>query len=522
MRFRALLFFLLTVLIAAPARAHIGSPDVFYDGMVGPWPTHITIRMPGVVPGRAKIIAQVQSKEPLTVSFTPLSSKIAVKNAPPAEVAVPVQGETNLFEGDLWLMTIGAYSIDVKIGGPSGTNSVLIPVNSIATMQLPLPPWLGKILLGLGLVLCVGAVAIIASAAGESTLPPDSPTGKIQGRKYWTAACITTVVLGLALVGGWKWWNADEKDFRSRLREGGWPNMAAEVRTSGSQRILRLGLGQTSFDHTSKPHFSLAPDHGKLLHLFMVEQTTHRSFAHIHPVRKDGSTFEVALPPLPEGDYQLFCDLTLESGLSTTATNSVQVPAVPASADSGTANELKADVDDSWAADSAGAVAENPGSKTVARLPDGNQIIWKAHPPLRTKQDAGLQFEVLDKDGQPADLQPYMGMISHAAVLRADGRVFAHLHPSGNYSMAAQMFFDSKMQKESGVAGNYCGMPTGMDISKMNHSITGHAMRHSAADGGASSFSLPYEFPTPGNFRVWVQIKTGEEIMTAVFDTVVK
>jgi len=131
---------------------------------------------------------------------------------------------------------------------------------------------------------------------------------------------------------------------------------------------------------------------------------------------------------------------------------------------------------------------------------------------LHANQNAGLQFEVRDQTGQPASLEPYMGMMSHAAVLRSDGRVFAHLHPSGNYSMAAQMFFDAKLAKETGTAGSEDSM-SGMDHSMM--------MGHTIPSAGESSsiISLPYEFPTPGNYRVWVQIKIDGRIMTAIFDT---
>ena len=195
MKPRFLLLLFLTLLLPAPARAHVGSPDVFYDGKVGPWPVRITIRMPGVVPGRAEIIAQIQSSDPVTVSFTPLSSRIAVSNAPPAELAQPVRGETNLYSGELWLMTTDAYSIDVHVRGQSGEGSVQIPVNSVATAQLPLPSWLGEILVVLGLVLCCGGIAIVAAAAGESTLPLGALPGKTGRRKYWAAALVTGVVL---------------------------------------------------------------------------------------------------------------------------------------------------------------------------------------------------------------------------------------------------------------------------------------------------------------------------------------
>jgi hypothetical protein len=410
-------------------------------------------------------------------------------------------------------MTIGAYSIDVRIRGKSGEGAVQIPVDSIARTQLPLPLWLGQILLALGLILFFGAIAIVAAAAGESALPPDVAPGRKERRKYWSAALVTGVLLALALVGGKRWWNAEEMDFRARLLTGGWPDLAADVRVTGSQRILRLILGKEQ--PALKTIFDLAPDHGKLLHLFLVGQPSQQAFGHLHPVRQGGATtFEVALPPLPEGDYEMFCDLTLASGFSSTATNTVHLPPVPAAGATAT-RELEADPDDSWADSSTVAVRENSGSDTLCRLPGGMQIVWKAHAPLRANQDAGLQFQALDQAGQPAQLEPYMGMMSHAAVLRSDGGVFAHLHPSGNYSMAAQIFFESKMARETGLAGRGGGA---------DHSKLDEWCGPPPAGGGSpapSTISFPYEFPTAGDYRVWVQIKTEGQIRTAIFETTV-
>lgn len=508
-----LLLICLTLWLSATAQAHVGSPDVFFNGMVGPWPTRITIRMPGVVPGRAEIFVQVQSQEALAVTFVPLASGIAVSNAPPPETAQPVQGETNLYTGELWLMTSGAYSMDVRIRGKSAQGAVQIPVDSVARTQLPLPPLLGEILLALGVILFCSAVAIIAAAAGESALPPETLPGKSERRKYWIAATVTSVVLALSLIGGRKWWNFEERDFRSRLVEGGWPDLAAAVRVEGSQRILSLTLGRTTFG-TLKPNevLTLEPDHGKLLHLFLVSQPNRQAFGHIHPVRQGNTSFEVALPPLPEGNYEMFCDLTLSSGFSSTATNIIHLPPIPSGSVAGAAHALEPDPDDSWVINSSATVREKTDTDTVCALPGGTEIIWKTHPVLRARQDAGLQFQVRDQAGQPARLEPYMGMMSHAAVLRSDGGVFAHLHPSGNYSMAAQIFFETKIVQETGASprdaasrqskmDEWCGPPP--------------------ADGASSTISLPYEFPTPGDYRVWVQIKTSGQIMTATFDATV-
>ena len=509
---RVALFVLLGLLCPWRAGAHIGSPDVFYEGLVGQYPARITIRMPGVVPGRAEIIVQVRSEEAVEVSFAPISSKTAVSNTPPPEAAQAVPGETNFFTGELWLMTGGAYSINVRVRGKSGEGAVQIPVNSVAIRQLPLPPWLGGVLLALGLVLFCAGIAIVAAAAGESVLPPEVLPGNVERRKHRTAAVVTTIIFVLLLVGGRKWWNSEEANFRSRLRGGGWPDLAADVRVKGSQRILRLTIGEKELD---REELALAPDHGKLLHLFLVQQPNHDAFAHIHPVRKGKKTFDVALPSLPEGDYAVLCDLTLAGGASSTATNTMHIPAIPGP--SAATNSMKTDPDDSWAVDAA-AVRDRTGSDTICRLPDGDQVIWKAHPALRAQQDAGLRFEVRDEAGQPASLEPYMGMMSHAAVLRSDGRVFSHLHPSGNFSMAAQMFFDAKIAREGG-AEAICGPGWNTAGVDLNHSKMSHATQQSYGARGASEITLPYEFPTPGDYRLWVQIKTGGQVRTAIFDT---
>ncbi|HZV35332.1 MAG TPA: hypothetical protein VFB72_12230, partial [Verrucomicrobiae bacterium] len=257
----------------------------------------------------------------------------------------------------------------------------------------------------------------------------------------------------------------------------------------------------------------LLPDHGKLLHLFLIRHDSRDAFAHLHPIRKGGATFEVAVPPLPAGSYDIFCDLTLESsGLSTTATNVIKLPVAENISSQRFATSLDSDPDDSWAGSTNSALPPmGSATNTVFTLPDGGRVIWKAHGPLRAREDAALQFEVLDADGHPAQLESYMGMLSHAAVLRSDGGVFAHLHPSGNYSMAAQMFYENKLAVENPA----CAAPgTTLPAAAQQYAV--HA--HHAAAGTTSTISLPYEFPTAGNYRVWVQIKTGGHVQTAVFD----
>ncbi len=500
---------LLLCLLPWGAAGHVGSPDVFYDGTAGPYPVRITIRMPSVVPGRAEISARVQGEGPVKVSFLPLYSRTAVTNAPPPDPGLLVPGETNLYSGELWLMSVGAYSIEARVEGATGSGSVQIPVNSVAIRQLPLPVSLEVILLSLGSILVLGGLGVIIAAARESTLSAGAQAGPADRRRGWRAGVVTLVIFILLLVGGDRWWKSEEAGFRKRLREGAWPDLETVVRTEGSGRVLRLTLGPEAFGPDYSP--PLLPDHGKLLHFFLILQPSMDAFAHLHPVRKKGKTFEVTLPPLPEGRYEVLCDLTLEgSGMSSTATNFVDLPPIPSV--QSVSGPAQPDADDSWAVYTPQSVPAGSAAKPVYEFPTGERVAWKPHSPLRARHDAGFEFAVEDGAGHPLPLESYMGMISHTAVLRDDGTIFAHLHPSGNFSMAAQMFFEEKKTREARAGG---AAPV------MDHSQMGHAAHPHHGGAVVSSFSLPYEFPTAGNYRVWVQFKTGGRVMTAVFDAAV-
>jgi len=81
--------------------------------------------------------------------------------------------------------------------------------------------------------------------------------------------------------------------------------------------------------------------------------------------------------------------------------------------------------------------------------------------------------------------------------------------------MAAESFFASKIAREAAKESG-APPPPEMDHSKMDHSKMAHGSTSSP-----STLIIPYEFPTPGDYRVWVQIKTGGQVQTAVFDATV-
>jgi hypothetical protein len=286
--------------------------------------------------------------------------------------------------------------------------------------------------------------------------------------------------------------------------------LSAEVKAGERQRILQLEVGKQTYTGSYKP--PLIADHGKLMHLFLIREGSQDAFAHLHPVRKKGLTFEVALPRLPEGRYRIFCDLTFEGGTSSTAATMVELPPAAANGEAEAGSALESDPDDSWATYAADAVVRGDAGAPVFRLPDGMSLAWKAEGPLRAERDASLRFEVKDANGKPVPLEPYMGMLCHAAVLRSDGSIFAHLHPAGNYSMAAQSFFAKKQASETSRDNG-----TGADGAAAT-TDDGMHHHHGEPTEAASSVYLPYEFPEPGDYRIWVQCKAAGRVLTAVFD----
>jgi len=98
-------------------------------------------------------------------------------------------------------------------------------------------------------------------------------------------------------------------------------------------------------------------------------------------------------------------------------------------------------------------------------------------------------------------------MLGHAAFVKDDGTVFAHIHPSGTVAMAALMMAESQnnpVSKQTSTAAPM-EMP-GMVMS---------------SDHLPSSVSFPFGFPTPGRYRIFVQMKHGTTIETGIFDATV-
>jgi hypothetical protein len=307
------------------AEAHIGSPNVFLEDKAGAYPVRVVIRPPQVVPGLAEITVRVS--EPVQrITALPVFWKVGRKDAPPPDEAKLVRGETNLYSAQLWLMSPGAYSVDVTVEGPRGTGTLAVPVNSMATNTRPMSRSYGLMLAALGVVLFIGGLTIARAIFMESRLEPGTlPTRRDRWRGC-IAMAVTAVALSLLAYGGKKWWDAEDRNYRNNSLYKPLP-IATQVRFDHDQLIMTLRVDAAARRGRWTP---LIPDHGKLMHLFLILDRAAGAFAHLHPVSRGGEEFEVPLPPLPAGRYHVYADVTHEDGFAETLVATTEIPAASA------------------------------------------------------------------------------------------------------------------------------------------------------------------------------------------------
>src|SRR5882724_7665855 len=129
---------LVLVIDLAPSRAHahVGSPNIFFEGKAGPYQVHVVIQPAEVIPGLAEISVRIDAAGIERVTALPIKWNAGRKGAPPPDVAKLVPGETNLYSAQLWFMEGGAHSVELEITGARGPGRVTIPVDAVARRVL--------------------------------------------------------------------------------------------------------------------------------------------------------------------------------------------------------------------------------------------------------------------------------------------------------------------------------------------------------------------------------------------------
>jgi hypothetical protein len=349
-----------------------------------------------------------------------------------------------------------------------------------------MPPWLGTVLAALGVFLALGLLTIVGTAVRESGLPPGTEPDAVRRRRARISVALAGLVAAVVLWGGNRWWAAEAASYsRSVLYRP--LNSVSAIARKDDRRVLTVSIRDerwTGSPNSESRYNALMPDHGKLMHLFMLREPALDALAHLHPLARSaaGLDFDTLVPALPAGRYRVYADIVHESGYAQTLVSSVEVAADAAASPSAT------DDDDS----SFTGAGLRESATVVYDFDDGSRLVWdRGQEPIASGVERELRFSLRDAAGGPLSVDPYMGMAAHLVVASFDGGVFAHLHPSGSISMAAMQRFAA--------AG-----PT-----------DAHAGHNMPLD---SQVSVPYAFPRAGAYRLFVQVKRMGKVRTAAFD----
>jgi hypothetical protein len=289
----------------------------------------------------------------------------------------------------------------------------------------------------------------------------------------------TVLVLGMLFLGNW-WWDAEASAQKHNMLYQA-PPLAASLENG---RHLVLKMGSSYWHDLRKDAWSmkLIPDHGHLMHLFLLRVPAMDRFYHLHPDQTQDGVFALDLPSIDAGHYRIFADVVRATGFPDTMMTEMEFQQNAGVALAGDDSEVTA------------TSFGDSSSNEISPLADGGHMVWEreSSAPVIGRL-TWFRFKVEDKDGKPVnDLEPYMGMAGHAVFVRSDESVFAHVHPAGSVPMAALQLAQNE----------------GNAVSEHNMPMT-----------LPSEVSFPYGFPRAGDYRLFVQIKRNGKVETGVFDT---
>jgi hypothetical protein len=476
----------LLIVTSTIAFAHVGSPNVYFEGDAGPYHLLLMVNPPAMIPGVALVEARVTSGTVDGISIAPVYVNGKDQGLPPSPDAMqPATGNPQRFAGKVWLMESGAWEIRAEVAGPKGVGKLAVPVPAYARRTLPMQRSLGALLFALMLFLSVGIVSIAGAAAREGVLEPAAspwPDNRRLGRVAMAIAA--ALVLAILALGNW-WWNVQAADLKHTMIYTAPP---LKVSFDGADH-LTLRIDEDFWHKTRKDQWSMSLilDHGHLMHVFLLRIPEMDRFYHLHPEQVSDGSFAVKLPAVPSGEYKIFADIVRGTGFPETMVSEINLPDVTGEPLSGDDSGASAPTFES------SAQTANVQTTTVSALPDGGRMVWEqAAATLKAGQISWFRFRIEDAQHKPAeDLEPYMGMAGHAEFVRSDLSVFAHIHPAGSVPMASLMI----AQKDSGLP-----------------------MDHGSMHGLLAEVSFPYGFPQRGDYRLFVQIKRHGQVETGVFD----
>jgi|GEM_PF-5754256 len=491
------------IILCSIGFSHVGNPSIIYEGNAGEYPIRVVIRPPGVVPGLALIYVQSLDGKISTVKTQPMKWDAGVDGSPPQDIAKQMFNQPDKFNSELWLMDFGSYSINIEVEGDNSIANIVVPVMSIATKRSEMNLIMKSILIFLMLLLLFGFVTIIGVSVEESTLSPGKTPDKNKKREANLAMIITFFICISIIIIGKKWWEGIADLYYSNLFKP--METTTQIKSFEQYQILNLEITDNMWKSGVYP--PIVPDHGKLIHTYMIKEDL-SVFSHVHPIlnKQSSDKFDLTLPGnLPMGKYFIYSDVTHETGYNQTLLDTINISNV----ETPLIDYLpKVDPDNS--------IKLTPFNSEFLHskfeFDDGSHLIWKEYQTQIQMGFIDMNFTLLDENNKPLILEPYIEMGGHGIIYKKDGTQFIHIHPTGNFSMASQeVLFELKEGIEVNPQDLFCTFGYRSEDGKLVENLV---------KDGKVTFP-PFEFLEAGEYRIWIQVKNDGNVKTGIFDFIV-
>jgi len=460
---------------AALSLGHVNSPHIFIEKPVGPYPAVVLVHMPPAIPGEAELQVRLQDLRPdetvevVTRQIPPQGEA----HAPAWMVAEPSSVDPSFFTAPVPLMVHGLWQVEVAVRGGRGEGTTTVPIAARMARPRSMAILLSGGLAALVLLLAITLIQIMRDLGRDAHRAPieaPQPRDVRRGRRFAVAGLLGYAVFIGFIAVAWRDFDGWTRFMAARSLTC---ELTVENPPAAAGKPLELTLQVNG--RNGRPLKRAVADHGKMMHLIMVDRPGAGRLLHVHPEASAPGELHFRFTPPAQGSYELFGDLLLDSGEGDTVTASLEIgPGVPS-------HEIGSDVDGSVAlhtdidGENLGSATSDVGDGLVMRWADG--IV----PDLKAGGFDRLEFELTDAEGRPTDgIELYDGVAAQLLILREDFEVFARVVPTGTVA-----------QRRTSAEGSDPLPPTA---------------------------SFPYGFPQAGLYRLWVQMKRDGRVYTGVFD----
>src|SRR5262249_11926839 len=159
-----------------------------------------------------------------------------------------------------------------------------VPVAAVSLTAAHMDRGTSLMLGGFGLLLVVGLVGILRAANGPAQVLPKQSMSPTLKRRSMVGMSIGAIFILVVLVSGDLWWNTEATANETMVYRV--PELQAQLKAPGVLKITLENPNSRSFGDNQWRNFwaqsvvlnDLVPDHGHLMHLFLVSMPDMKSF----------------------------------------------------------------------------------------------------------------------------------------------------------------------------------------------------------------------------------------------------